>query len=137
MNTTQDLQIPRHLNRLPQIQQKTGLGPTKLYELIKQGRFPPPVVLATTKSGVARTVAWPDNEVAEWVSAVVAGATADELRALVVRQLNARRTHATMLGLKHTECVAEQSAQPASIASRRKTSKRGRSTKRSRSLPVA
>jgi prophage regulatory protein len=55
------------LLRLPAVREATGLGPTKLYELIGAGQFPRPVVLARTCSGKPRTVAWPEHEVRAWL----------------------------------------------------------------------
>jgi prophage regulatory protein len=60
------------LLRLPAVREATGLGPTKLYELIGAGQFPRPVVLARTCSGKPRTVAWPEHEVRAWVTARIA-----------------------------------------------------------------
>lgn len=60
------------LMRLPDVLRVTGLGTTKVYELVSQDLFPRPVVLARTRSGRARTVAWPAHEVYAWISARIA-----------------------------------------------------------------
>lgn len=57
------------LLRLPDVRQATGLGVTKLYELIGTKQFPRPVVLARTRNGKPRTVAWPAHEIFAWVRA--------------------------------------------------------------------
>lgn len=44
----------------------TGLGTTKIYELAAEGLFPKPVRLT------GRSVAWPEDEVAEWTAARIA-----------------------------------------------------------------
>lgn len=53
------------LLRRPQVQQRTGLSRTTLYEYIKDGEFPAPVRLG------ARAVGWLESEVSEWIHARV------------------------------------------------------------------
>ncbi len=53
------------LFRRPQVQQRTGLSRTTLYEYIKDGAFPAPVRLG------ARAVGWLESEVSEWIHARV------------------------------------------------------------------
>lgn len=53
------------LLRRPQVQQRTGLLRTTLYEYIKDGEFPAPVRLGT------RAVGWLESEVSEWIHARV------------------------------------------------------------------
>lgn len=48
--------------RLPQVRQITGLPRSSLYAKIATGAFPAPVSLG------ARSVAWIDSEVTDWVA---------------------------------------------------------------------
>lgn len=50
------------LLRLPQVQEVTGLGKTKIYELQSQGRFPRSVKIT------AYSVGWVESEVQDWVA---------------------------------------------------------------------
>lgn len=56
----------RQFLRMPEVNRKTGLPPTKVYYLMKQGRFP-----AAIKIG-ARTVVWDAGEVEVWMAECVA-----------------------------------------------------------------
>jgi prophage regulatory protein len=47
--------------RRPEVVSVVGLGTTKLYELISEGKFPKPVKLS------ARSVGWLESEVQEWI----------------------------------------------------------------------
>ena len=47
--------------RLPQVQHRTGLSKTSIYEAVKDGRFPRPVSLG------ARAVGWLDSAVCDWI----------------------------------------------------------------------
>lgn len=58
------LPAPRLL-RFPQVRDRTGIGPTKCYELIKQGKFPAPV-----KVGAASF--WVEHEVEGFISSRIA-----------------------------------------------------------------
>ena len=53
------------LLRRPQVQQRTGLSRSTLYEYIKDGEFPAPVRLG------ARAVGWLESEVSDWIHARV------------------------------------------------------------------
>ncbi|MGB9418282.1 MAG: AlpA family transcriptional regulator [Acidobacteriaceae bacterium] len=53
---------PTHLLRLPEVKQRVGLSRSSLYAKIQRGEFPAPIHLGE------RAVAWPDNEIAEWIS---------------------------------------------------------------------
>ena len=44
---------------LPEVLSSTGLGKTKLYELIRNGRFPAPIKIDTASR-------WCEKEIAEW-----------------------------------------------------------------------
>jgi prophage regulatory protein len=72
------------LLKLQEVCQRRAQRPTRVYEDVKLGRLAPPIKL--TK----RSSAWVEAEVDACTSAVVAGATDDELRKLV-RQLIAGR----------------------------------------------
>ncbi len=55
---------PQRIDRLlrrKEVESITGLARSTLYEVMKTGAFPAPVKLS------ARTVAWRESEVAEWV----------------------------------------------------------------------
>jgi prophage regulatory protein len=49
--------------RLPAVQQRVGLSRSQIYELVRQGRFPPPVKLSERASG------WSELSVSHWVDA--------------------------------------------------------------------
>jgi prophage regulatory protein len=50
------------LLRRPQVEQRTGLPRSSLYEYIKDGRFPRPVRLGP------RAVGWLESEVSDWIN---------------------------------------------------------------------
>lgn len=54
-----------NLLRLPEVQRRTGLRKSKIYLLMRNGKFPEPVKLG------ARVSAWPDFEVERWVQAQI------------------------------------------------------------------
>jgi prophage regulatory protein len=51
------------LLRLPQIMNRVGLRPTRIYELMGDGSFPKPIRLGE------RAVAWLESEVDAWIVA--------------------------------------------------------------------
>jgi prophage regulatory protein len=51
------------LLRLPQVMDRVGLRPTRIYELMGDGSFPKPIRLGE------RAVAWLDSEVNAWILA--------------------------------------------------------------------
>lgn len=53
------------LLRRPQVQQRTGLSRSTLYQYIKDGDFPAPIPLGT------RAVAWLESDVSAWITARV------------------------------------------------------------------
>lgn len=55
---------PRQIWRLPIVKQSTGLGRTKIYELMKEGRFPKCRPIAG-----AHAVGWDSLEVQAWIDA--------------------------------------------------------------------
>lgn len=59
------------LLRLPAVLDRTGLGRSTLYSLIKQGRFPSPIPLTE------RSVAWPETTVMAWVAGRIRSAKAE------------------------------------------------------------
>ena len=52
----------RRILRLPAVEDVTGIKKTKIYDEIKQGRFPQPVRLGT------RSVGWLADEVQLWIT---------------------------------------------------------------------
>ncbi|HBU7384130.1 TPA: AlpA family transcriptional regulator [Klebsiella pneumoniae] len=51
--------------RVPEVLRRVGFGRTKLYELIRQGRFPEQVKIGP------RTVAFVESEIDEWIEAII------------------------------------------------------------------
>lgn len=72
--------------RRRQVEADTGLPRSTLYARIKAGLFVRPVACGKRSRG------WPLNEVAQLNAALIAGKTADEIRALVARLEAARKT---------------------------------------------
>ena len=54
------------LLRLPQVRERTGLGRTKIYEMMGAGKFPKPVKLSEAIN------AWPDHEIENWIQSQIA-----------------------------------------------------------------
>ena len=57
-------QVPSILRR-PQVEQRTGLSRSSLYQHIKDGEFPAPVSIGL------RAVGWLESEVSDWITARV------------------------------------------------------------------
>lgn len=74
---------PLQLLRRAAVLARTGQGNTLLYKRIGNCEFPPPI-----NSGAI--VVWPEHEVSDWCAAIIAGASADDLRALVARMVESR-----------------------------------------------
>ena len=74
--------------RLPDVKRQTGHSRSTIYHHISEGIFPRPVSLG------ARSVGWPDYEVAALNAARVASKTYEEIRELV-SDLEAARPAAT------------------------------------------
>jgi prophage regulatory protein len=55
------------LFRCQSVLEKTGLKRSSLYKLIKTGDFPKPIKIT------AKAVAWPSNEVEDWISERISG----------------------------------------------------------------
>ena len=53
---------PGKLIRLPQVEDRTGLGKSSIYAGVKARTFPAPVRLS------ARAVAWKEQDVDEWIA---------------------------------------------------------------------
>lgn len=51
--------------RRPQVQARTGLARSTIYELVSAGRFPPPIRLSD------RTVGWLESEIEGWIASRV------------------------------------------------------------------
>ena len=58
------------LMRLPQVMTKTGLPRSSVYAQIAKGAFPAPIHLS------AKAVAWPSNQIDQWIAGRIAGAAA-------------------------------------------------------------
>ena len=52
-----------HVLRRRQVQQRTGLSRSTIYELVRRGEFPAPIKLT------AYAVGWLDSEVDDWLAA--------------------------------------------------------------------
>lgn len=50
------------LIRLPEVQDRVGLGRSTIYRWMAEGKFPKPVQLG------GFTVAWPEHEIVEWIA---------------------------------------------------------------------
>ncbi len=70
--------------RRPTVQAETGLGRSTIYRRIKQGIFPKPVNLGGDRVG------WPAFEIEAINKARIAGATDEEIKALVAKLEAAR-----------------------------------------------
>ncbi|ECW8123091.1 AlpA family transcriptional regulator [Salmonella enterica subsp. diarizonae] len=57
--------ITKRFIRVPEVLRRVGFGRTKLYELIRQGRFPEQVKIGP------RTVAFVESEIDEWIEATI------------------------------------------------------------------
>ena len=57
------VQQPRHIKRLPAVKAATGIGRTKIYDLMKEGRFP-----KARRIAGAHAVGWDSHEVEAWVA---------------------------------------------------------------------
>lgn len=67
MPTSQNPTKPLRLIKLTEVRQRTTLSKTTIYDLIRQGRFPPPVRLSH------RSVAWPEADVDRWIDDRISG----------------------------------------------------------------
>ena len=67
------------------VQNATGMARSTLYSKIDDGLFPPPVKLG------ARFACWPDTELETWMQARIAGHSDEDIRALVVEIVKARK----------------------------------------------
>ncbi len=56
-------QTPSNFQRLPKVCARTGIGPSRIYELVAEGKFPRP--LKITPNG--RASAWLEKEVDSWM----------------------------------------------------------------------
>lgn len=74
----------QRLLKLPQVRECFGQGTTSLYDQIKEETLTPPIKLG-------RSSFWPEQEIAEIQSAVIAGKSQDERREIVKRLVAARQ----------------------------------------------
>lgn len=61
---------PEALLRIADVQARTGISRSQLFELIRRGDFPKPIPLA------GRTRAWVDSDVSEWITSRINAARA-------------------------------------------------------------
>lgn len=61
--TATDQQQPRHIKRLPAVKAATGIGRTKIYDLMKEGRFP-----KARRIAGSNVVGWDSLEIEAWVA---------------------------------------------------------------------
>lgn len=59
----ENLRLLRMIWRMPTVRAKTGLGRTKIYELMKEGRFPKARRIAGSNA-----VGWSSLEVSAWIA---------------------------------------------------------------------
>lgn len=64
----QKIQHEPAILRRPQVEQRTGLSRSTLYQYIKDGDFPKPVRLGL------RAVGWLESDIGAWIAARVKGA---------------------------------------------------------------
>jgi prophage regulatory protein len=81
-------QFPRHMLRKPAVKHASGFPNSTLHLRISQGLWTPPVQLGP------RSVAWPADEVEALIGARIAGRSDEEIRALVVKLVAARKAAA-------------------------------------------
>lgn len=58
---------PERLLKLPEVCRRVGLGKTMVYEMIRDGRFPPPYKISPFASR------WSEREVVAWINDVKDG----------------------------------------------------------------
>jgi prophage regulatory protein len=71
--------------RRKQVEARTGLARSTIYDRVKSGTFPSPVSLG------ARAVGWPAQEIEALNAARIAGLSDEEIRALVAKLEAARK----------------------------------------------
>lgn len=81
--------MPNTLLRLPAVKAQSGYSRSTIYLRISQGLWTRPVSLG------ARSVAWPEGDVAALNAARIAGHSDDDIRKLVQRLQAARNEWAT------------------------------------------
>lgn len=63
-------QAPEALLRIADVQARTGISRSQLFELTRRGEFPKPIPL------VGRTRAWVESDVSAWIAARIEAARA-------------------------------------------------------------
>ena len=79
---------PNDILRMREVLRKSGKSPSAHYRDIKKGLYPPPVKLSPDPT--TRAVGWVRRETETVDHAVIAGATADEVRELVTTLVRQR-----------------------------------------------
>jgi prophage regulatory protein len=83
-----DTPYPVRILRRTQVESDTGNSRSTIYLRISQGLWTKPVRIG------ARAVGWPEHEVSELNAARISGKTDAQIRALVIRLEEARKTAA-------------------------------------------
>lgn len=78
--------MKRSILRLPSVQLHYGKGRSAIYSDVAKGLFPRPVKVGPRCAG------WPDDEISSIVDARIAGAAEEEIRRLVDRLHEARKS---------------------------------------------
>ena len=78
--------MSKTLSRVPRVMARLGLSRSTTYSQIADGLLPPPVRIGP------RCVAIPDDEIDSVVSARIAGQDDDQIRDLVTKLVEARRS---------------------------------------------
>jgi prophage regulatory protein len=86
------------LERKPRVTARTGWSRSTLHEKIHEGLFPAPVKIGTLST-------WPDFETDQILAARIAGRSEDEIRVLVRRLIDARKSLTQRVGLAEPEAA--------------------------------
>ena len=79
--------VPAHHSfaRLPAAIDQSGLSRSTIYDLVQRGLFPPPI-----KAG-PKLALWVRSEISAWCAAQIAGKSEDDIKALIVSLVEARK----------------------------------------------
>ena len=69
--TTQGMDAPLRILRLPQVEARTGISRSSIYARVAKGTFPPPIQLGP------RAVGWIESEVEAWIREQIAASRED------------------------------------------------------------
>ena len=82
---THDTPARHSFARLPAVIDQSGLSRSSIYDLAQRGLFPPPV-----KAG-PKLALWVRSEISAWCAAQIAGKSEDEIKALIMSLVVARK----------------------------------------------